>query len=76
MNKSISEKVETFVMFLYLRNGKYEVTLFIDCFYLIFHEVQIIIITCSSFTLFTVFFHKHGKSLSKTFYLREMENVV
>ena len=37
---------------------------------------NIVTITYSYFTLLTVFFHEHGKSLSKTIYLREIENVV
>ena len=51
-------------------------TLFVDCFFVIIviHEVGIVVtITPSSFK---VFFPRAGKSLSKTFYLREIENVV
>ena len=70
--KSISKKVKTFMVFLCLRNGKYVSNIFFNCFYLICHEVEIIVaITYSSFI---VFFHEHGKSLSKAFYLQEIEN--
>ena len=50
--KSISKKTETFVMFLYLRNGKC-VSNFISCFYLIEY---IVTITYSFFTNFSTNF--------------------
>ena len=52
--EAIPKKAETLVTFLCLRNGKYVSDFFVDCFYLVFHEVEIIItIAYSSFTVFS-----------------------
>ena len=72
--EAIPKKTETFVMFLYLRNGKY-VSDFI-CWLFLFGFSRSGNYSNNSIFLFYRFFHEHAKSLSKTFYLREIGNVV
>ena len=66
VNKSISKEIETFVMFLYLRNGKY-VNNFIYCFY--FMGI-IVTITYSSLT---VFFTNYKVSKQDTLFARYLK---
>ena len=74
MNKFISKKVETFVMILHLRNGKY-VSNFIDWLFL-FDFSGSGNYSNNNIFLFHNFFPQPVKSLSKTLFLREIESVV
>ena len=70
INKSISKKVEAFAMFLYLWNGKY-VSNFMYGLFLFDGNYS-----NNNIFLFLQFFPQIVKSLSKTLYLREIENLV
>ena len=74
MNKFISKKVETFVMILYLRNGKY-VSNFIYSLFLFDFSGSGNYSNNNKF-LFYSFFPQPAKSLRKTLSLQEIENVV
>ena len=70
INKSISKKVEAFVIFLYLWNGKYVSNFMYGLFLFDWNYSN------NNIFLFLQFFPQTVKSLSKTLYLREIENLV
>ena len=74
VNKSISKNVETFVMFLYLQNGKC-VSNFIHWLFL-FDFSRSGNFSNNNVFHFYSFFPQTDKSLSKTLYLREIQNVI
>ena len=67
VNKYISKKVETFVIFLYLRNGKYASNFIYWLFLFDGND------SYNNIFLFYNYFQT-VKALSKTLYLREIEN--